>query len=225
MANDGQRVGIIWDMDGVLADSNVLHWAAWQATLPAYDLKMTLAQFEATCGMADGDILPLLFGTELARQRGAQISDDKEARYRALAQRGMTPFSGVRELLTGFAALGAPQGVASSAPMENIAATLVGLDIWQWFDAILSGARIGVSKPDPTLFLRSANSLGLPPARCLVIEDSIAGVEAARRAGMACLAVTNTRPATELSLATLIVDTLEGLDAQNLLRLITSVHS
>jgi HAD superfamily hydrolase (TIGR01509 family) len=225
MQPDGETIGIIWDMDGVLADSNALHWAAWQATLPAYGLEMTFAQFEATCGMADADIMPLLFGAELAQRHGHEIAEDKEARYRALAQRGMEPFAGVRELLAGFAALGCPQGVASSAPMENIAATLMGLDIWHWFDTILSGARIRVSKPDPTLFLRTAASLGRPAQRCLVIEDSTAGVEAARRAGMTCLAVTNTRSAAELSLATQVVDSLAGQRAADLIRLIASVRS
>ncbi len=214
------RYGIIWDMDGILADSNEYHWAAWQETLTRYGLTLTREQFDATCGMTDADMLPLLYGVRLTPEQVVEISDAKEAAYRRLARQGIEPFPGVRRWLSWFGAQRYRQALASSATMENIAATLQGLDIWPWFDCIITGARLAASKPDPAIFLDAAAGLGLTPNDCLVIEDSIAGVQAAKRAGMACLAVTNTRPAHDLAVADLIVASLEDVSETQMERLL-----
>ncbi len=73
------RYGIIWDMDGILADSNEYHWAAWQETLTRYGLTLTREQFDATCGMTDADMLPLLYGARLTPAQVVEIGDAKEA--------------------------------------------------------------------------------------------------------------------------------------------------
>ncbi|MHB0857894.1 MAG: HAD family hydrolase [Anaerolineae bacterium] len=210
MAEHGS-FGIIWDMDGILVDSNVHHWGAWQRILPEYGLEMTREQFEGTCGMTDADLLPLLYGADMTPERGVKVGEHKEAVFRDLIAHGLEPFPGVRAWLARFSRLGLRQAVASSAPMENIAATLTSLDVWRWFGLVISGVGLAASKPDPAIFMNAAAGLQLGPERCLVIEDSVAGVEAARRAGMACVAVTNTRSAKELAAANLVLATLEDL--------------
>ncbi len=104
---------------------------------------------------------------------------------------------------------GARQAVASSAPMANITALIDELGLRPYFNAIVPGADLP-GKPEPVLFLKAAQALGLQPEDCVVIEDAIAGVAAAKRAGMKCIAVMTTNPAEALSAADLIV---EGLDA------------
>jgi HAD superfamily hydrolase (TIGR01509 family) len=117
---------------------------------------------------------------------------------------------GVRAWLERLSQQGVPMAVASSAPVENIDITLEELGLRSYFDAIVSVAgRPG--KPDPLVFLESASRLGMPPERCIVVEDAIPGVEAAKRAGMKCIAVTTTNPAEALVAADLVVERLDML--------------
>ncbi|MFH1084137.1 MAG: HAD family phosphatase [Chloroflexota bacterium] len=102
-------------------------------------------------------------------------------------------------------AQGYRQVVASSGEMANIVAIVGELGIANYFDALLSGAFLPRSKPDPTLFLQAAATVGAAPGACLVIEDGIVGIEAARRAGMPSVAVTTSHPADKLAQAHLVV--------------------
>jgi len=117
---------------------------------------------------------------------------------------------GVLTWLERLALLGARQVVASSAPPENIEALIDELCLRAYFPVLLSGFDLP-GKPQPDTFLKAASLINVPPAQCVVIEDSVAGVEAARRAGMKCIAVTTTNPASKLSTAELIVESLDQL--------------
>jgi len=107
-------------------------------------------------------------------------------------------------------AQGIPMAVASSAPIENINVILDELGLRSYFGAIVSGALMP-GKPDPAIFLEAARRLDTPLERCDVIEDSIPGVQAAKSAGMKCLAVLTTNPSEALQAADLIVESLDLL--------------
>ena len=111
------------------------------------------------------------------------------------------------------------QAVASSAPQANIDVLLDALGIRAYFEAEVSAEKMP-GKPNPAVFLEAARRVGHTPDRCVVVEDAIAGVAAAKSAGMACLAVTNTNPAAALSAADLIVDNLADLPADAFDRLL-----
>ena len=100
--------------------------------------------------------------------------------------------------------------MASSAPAANIDVLVDELGLWPYFQAIVSGALLP-SKPDPSVFLQAAAAIEIAPSQCLVFEDAVAGVGAARRAGMRCIAVTTTNPAAALADADLVVERLDGL--------------
>ena len=106
--------------------------------------------------------------------------------------------------------------IASSAPMENIELIIRGLGINNYFQAIVWGREVTEGKPSPQGFLLAAQKLGVEPKDCIVFEDAIAGVAAAKSAGMKCLAVTTTHPEMKLKKADLIVDTLEAVDVAGL---------
>ena len=116
-------------------------------------------------------------------------------------------------LLDKFTSLCMKQAIASSAPPENIDVLVGELKIGQYFGALVSGANMP-GKPDPSVFLKSASDLRIEPHNCIVIEDAIAGVEGARRAGMKCIAVTTTNPAEVLSQADHVVESLRLVDEQ-----------
>lgn len=211
--------GILWDMDGVLADTAEAHYHAWSALLRKYGRTLTREQFDDTFGMANTAILQRWFGQDTPIETILSLADEKERAFRATIAEHVRLGPGVREWLARLRELGYRQAVASSGDMANIVAILTHHDVGNYFDAIVSGAMLPRSKPDPAVFLQAAGALGVEPARCLVIEDGIVGVEAACRAGMPCLALTTTHPAERLAGADLIAADMAEVDEEALMRL------
>jgi HAD superfamily hydrolase (TIGR01509 family) len=160
--------------------------------------------------MNNAGILEILLGDDLTPELLAEIGDRKEAWFRDAVQGQAQPLPGVLAWLERLQADGFRQGIASSAPPANIDALVDGLGLRGYFDALVSGFDLP-GKPEPALFLKVARTLGVPPSRCIVVEDAVAGVEAARRAGMNCIAVTTTNPAAALAAADIVVDRLDAL--------------
>jgi HAD superfamily hydrolase (TIGR01509 family) len=202
---------IIWDMDGVLADTGEAHFRAWQMLL-ADRGGITRDQFKETFGMANPAILKRWLGDDAPPALLEKLATRKELRFRALVDECVRILPGVLDWLERGRQRGYRQVVASSGEMDNIVAVTAALGIGNYFDALLSGAFLPLSKPDPAIFLRAAAAAGATPADCLVIEDAVVGVEAAHHAGMRCLAVTTTRSAKKLAEADLVVDSLVALD-------------
>jgi beta-phosphoglucomutase len=146
--------------------------------------------FDETFGFWNDTILRRHFGPRLSAAEIARLSDDKESLYRSLLlEGGAEPLPGVRTWLEDFRRQGWRQALGSMAPRDNIAVTLRALGIRDYFDAVVSGQDVRHGKPDPEVFLTAAERLGAQPARCVVLEDSLQGVQAARAAGMRCIAV------------------------------------
>ena len=202
--------GILWDMDGVLVDTGDLHFQTWRSILGEHGIDLTYELFRNTFGMRNAEILPIWFGRPLQDYEVNQISAAKEARFRSAARGRVRALPGVRLWLERFQNQGFRQAIASSAPEENVEMIVDELGIRRYFQALVPAADLP-GKPDPTVFVVAAGQIGLPPEQCLVIEDSVAGIEAAGRAGMKCLAVTTTYPAAALGGAGLIVQDLDAL--------------
>lgn len=180
---------VLWDMDGTILDSQMLHYHAWRDLLAQRGFDYSFDQFRDGFGRSNHGVLTSLFPDMTAQEIGV-ISDEKERLFRrCLAQEGAQLLPGVRDWLDSLQQAGLLQIVSSSAPMANITAAVHALEIGDYFGALMSGARLPRSKPDPMLFVNSAAAAGVDAARCLVIEDTVHGVEAARRAGMACVVV------------------------------------
>lgn len=180
---------VIWDLDGTLTDSTALHYQAWKATMAGHGVDYSEEMFLAGYGRNNFEILAEQMPGFSSAKIGA-VSEEKEQAYRNLLHPGaLTLLPGVSEWLQRCHELRLNQVVGSSAPMGNIVAMLQVLGVGDCFHAILSGYRVPRGKPDPLLFLRCAAAAESAPAGCLVIEDSIHGIEAAHRAGMPSIAV------------------------------------
>lgn len=201
---------VLWDMDGILVDTGAGHFEAWSRILAELHIPFSDDLFRQTFGMNNTSILTLLTGKTPDPTFIAEISERKEIYFRDAIRGKVQPLPGVLHWLAQLEAHSIAQALASSAPQENIDALVDELDIRSRFQTISSGARLA-GKPAPDVFLHAARALKVSPADCIVIEDSIPGVEAARRAGMTCIAVTNTNPRAVLSSARTIVDSLEEL--------------
>lgn len=201
--------GVIWDMDGVIANTGPIHFKAWRNLALEKGVNLTEEEFRKTFGMRNPDILKKLFG-ELSEEQINSLSFKKEENFRSLAEQGIEPLPGVVELIQKFKKANFKQAIASSTPLENINLILRKLKISNFFETIVSDEDVTYGKPDPESFLIASRRLGLKPEECLVIEDSSAGVKAGKSAGMKVIAVTNTLPKEKLLLADLIVDTLDA---------------
>ncbi len=211
--------GVLWDMDGVLADTGEFHYQSWVEVLQDYDVSFSSGFFRDTFGMNNAGILSVLFGEKLTPELLTEISDRKEAWFREAVRGHAEPLPGVRMWLERLRNDGVRQGIASSAPSANINTLVDGLGIRDYFDVLVSGVDLP-GKPEPALFLKVAGLLDVTPAHCIVVEDAVAGVEAAKRAGMKCIAVTTTNPSCALQMADVVVERLDALPEDTFHRLL-----
>ncbi len=179
---------VLWDLDGTLVDSGELHWRAWREALAAEGLAVTYDQFLRSFGQRNDLILRGWFGDALDEARIRRVGDAKEARFRDLvAREGVRPLPGAAAWVERLARAGWRQAIASSAPRANVEAIRRALAFGDRFAASVAAEDVTAGKPDPQVFLLAAARLGVDPPRCLVVEDAPAGIEAARRAGMASI--------------------------------------
>jgi len=219
MTNYGYKRAILWDMDGVLVNTGAYHYPAWKQTLEELGIPFSEEQFRETFGMNNSSILEIICGKKLPPEKEEEISERKESLFREAVKGKAKLLPGVEDALKQFSAWNLKQAIASSAPPKNIEVLVLELQISKYFDAIVSGYDIP-GKPDPAVFLKAARQVGVPPENCTVIEDAVAGVEAAKRAGMKCIAVTTTNTAENLSKADLILDSLVHLKPDSLVEVL-----
>ncbi|MCL4535825.1 MAG: HAD family phosphatase [Bacteroidetes bacterium] len=211
------RPAAIFDVDGVLVDSYRLHFETWQRTAAARGIPLTEAQFAATFGQTNAQVISYLTGGKVTEEEIAAWGDEKEAMYRDLLRRQFPAMPCGVELATALHAAGWAIGIGSSGPPENLAAFRECWAASSLVDAWVSGEDVHHGKPDPEVFLLCAERLGVAPARCVVVEDSIAGLTAARRGGMVPVALTGTAPRDQLEAhAGLVVHSLCDLSPSRL---------
>lgn len=188
---------VIFDCDGVLVDSEHLSCGAWLPVLARYGVRAELSEIEAMIGKSDQSVLD-----HFASKTGAQFSDgilaERQEEYFRLARQGLQTFPGLPAVLAELSQRGIPLAVASSGHPEKIRFSLAQVGLDRHFDILCSAVEVQRGKPAPDLFLLAAERLGADPAHCVVIEDSVFGIEAARRAGMQTIGFTSSHPAAVL---------------------------
>lgn len=215
---------VIWDVDGTLVDTAELHFQAWLRLSQELGQSFTRADFAATFGQRNPEILRKLFGPQLTDTEVAELGERKETYYRAAARHGVDLLPGVRALLEGLRAAGFHQAIGSSAPRHNLDLILRLTGTESFFAAVVAMEDTHRGKPDPEVFLTAARKLHIAPVQCLVLEDAPAGVQAARAGGMRCIAVRFVGHHPEQTLrdagADLVVANLEQVSAAVVRRLL-----
>ena len=212
---------IIFDFNGVIVDDEPLHLELIQRVLREEGVGLSDAQCRAlSLGVPDHACFPALLQAGGQTQRAAdgdfvnELIARKAAYYaRSIAERDLL-FPGMAQLIEDWAAR-LPLALVSGALRQEIEFLLGRSRLRQYFQTIIAAEDVRAGKPDPEGFLRALAALKvyatIQPAECLVIEDSLAGIEAAKRAGMFCVAVTNSYPVEQLKDADVIVPSLSGL--------------
>ena len=182
-------LAVIWDVDGTLVDTGELHFDAWVRLSKELGKEYTRDHFTATFGRRNPEIIRYLFGEHYTEESIAELGERKEGYYRAEAQKGISLLPGVLALLEGLAAAGVKQAIGSSAPRGNLELILQMTKSSPFFGSVVGMEDTSRGKPDPQVFLTAAEKLDVPPRNCLVFEDAVAGVQAAKAGGMRCIAV------------------------------------
>lgn len=199
---------VIFDMDGVLVDSQPYHFKADIDTMAEYGVIKDQKFYESFAGTLTADrmrTLKEMFGLdvpveEMTIKRENMILD-------IMGKEDIKPVSGIPEFLRSIKEKGLTTAVASSSDYKLINLILDRLKIAQYFDSVTSGSDVKRGKPSPDVFLLAAERIGIEPAECLVVEDSENGVKAAKAAGMKALGYINpTSGKQDLSLADFITD-------------------
>jgi len=198
---------VIFDFDGVLVDSEPLHCRAFLDVVGDYGITMTEEQYYARyLGYTDAECIEALsrdFAVDLSGDRGRALLADKKARFEALAQEGRWLIEGAEALVRDLAARPVHLAICSGALRSDIELLLRPTCLLPCFTVMVTAEDVHRGKPDPEPFLlclerlRSQDPM-LDPAACVVVEDSHWGLEAARAAGLPCVAVAHTYPTEKL---------------------------
>jgi beta-phosphoglucomutase len=214
----------LFDMDGVLIANTDFHINAWLRFAQQHGFSLTKDQYvENINGRVSADAMAYVFGQPISAGELITLTEEKEAIYRELYRPHLQPTPGLMAFLNELKEQHIPAAVGTSAPESNVRFTLDGLSLRPCFKAIVDASMIQHGKPDPEIYLTAARMTGVEPARCVVFEDALSGIEAGLRAGMAVVALATTHTREELADtgAALIIDDFTGLMVQNVYQLIT----
>ena len=188
---------LIWDCDGVLVDSEKHSCSAWLPVLRRRGIDVDLEYIETFIGRSDQDLLQALTEkTGLALD--GDILEDRQREYFRQAQGATESYPGLPALLARLLQDNLPMAVASSGRLSKVRFSLAQAGIDSFFSILCSATEVARGKPAPDLFLLAANRLGIAPADCAVIEDSVPGLQAAAAAGMRPMGFTSSHAAAVL---------------------------
>ncbi len=206
--------GVIFDMDGVIMDSEPIHYKVEKAILANFDQPFEFEDHARFVGQTTRDLWKTLCAERNLPQGFEVLALLDNADYMQELEKGdITPIAGLIELLEKLKTQKIPLVVASSAIRENIETVISRFDIGSFFEGSVSGQDVEKTKPNPEIFLKAAKVIDIKPENCLVIEDAKHGVAAAKAAGMFCVALRNLNSGDQdLSQADMIVNNLSEID-------------
>jgi HAD superfamily hydrolase (TIGR01509 family) len=209
---------VIFDMDGVLVDSNPYHLAKWVEFLDHHKISYEEGELpELILGKRNDTAFRHFLGSDLSPEESHRLSEEIEETFRRVFKPHAKPLPGLDALIKECHAAGVPMAVASSAVRSNIEFVVDALGYRPYFRTMVSGDEVTHPKPDPEIYLKAADHLGIDPADAVAFEDSYVGIGAVNNAGMKCVAVASTFPIERLApLATLAVPSFEDINLEKL---------
>jgi beta-phosphoglucomutase len=222
MEND---FGVIFDMDGVLVDSNPAHKEVIKQFCKKYQKDVTEDFLrQRVYGRTNKEWIPEVFG-DLPEKYSEKLADEKEKMFRDMFEPDKHIIPGLIGFLGKLRQSGIKCVLATSAPKENAVFILSELGIEKYFIAVLDSSDVNKGKPEPDVYLKAAKKAGYPPEKCIIFEDSIAGVEAGLRAGAKVIGITTTHHADELSECSKVISNFKEVTVADLLDIVNIPYS
>ena len=217
---------VIFDMDGVICHTNPFHSQAFKIFFEKRNLFPTEEEFMLHMyGKNNGYILSHFLGRKIEGQELLELEDEKESLFREIYQHHVDPIPGFLEFFHGLRNEGFKTGVATSAPFANLELIAGRLDLFPHLESALASEHVTKHKPDPEVYLKTAQNIGVSPSRCVVFEDSFSGVSAAKNAGMKVVGVLSSHTVSELPVCDYYIENYRGLDIEKIISLIESSKS
>lgn len=208
---------VIYDMDGVISDTLPIHTGAESKVLLRYGIRVSpqeiIKEFNGIPERVTFETLFKRFNRKLDLQ---QVQNEKWQLFQKLAKDGIPAIPGSLESIDTLLANKFTLGLASSAPLRIINLVIESLKIKDKFQAVVCTEEVKYGKPAPDIFLLAAEKLEIDPRNCVVIEDAASGIQAARAAGMKCIAITTTHKRQELEGADRIIDNFRELSLKEI---------
>ncbi|MFM7329187.1 MAG: HAD family hydrolase [Bacteroidota bacterium] len=209
---------VLFDMDGVIVDSNPYHKVALRDFCVQHGYDLTEEDLRTKIyGRTNRGWITALFG-DIPEETLRTYADEKEALYRKLFEQDIKPVTGLVDFLNSLDQHSIARGIGTSAPRENVDFTLGRTGLSKYFEVILDESFVSRGKPDPEIYLKTAAALGYPATACFVVEDSMAGVESGLASGALVVAITTTHTREEFSHAHLVIDDFTQLSPEVLHR-------
>lgn len=219
------KLGIIFDWDGVVIDSSRQHEESWERLAEEEGKTLPADHFTIGFGRKNEWVIPTLLKWTDRPDEIRRLSLRKEMIYREIViEKGLSALPGVHPFLLRLQAAGVPSCVGSSTHRANIDTSIAALGFEGLFGGIITAEDVSHGKPDPEVFLKAAAKTGCAPENCVVFEDAMAGIEAARAGGMKVVGVATTHPAEELTMTDRVVHRLDELEIEDLRQLIAGTR-
>lgn len=217
--------GFIFDMDGVVIDSNPYHKIAWESFLDGQGYAYDDQTFDnMLSGRTGPTSLKLLFGDDLSEELLEQYLEEVDGKYQSILRNmeKVTPIAGVHDFISRVKNGRHRLALATSAPPLNIEMGLEKLDMKETFEFIIGKVDVSQGKPHPEVYQKAVDKLGLPKENCIVFEDSKAGIQSALAAGLPVVGIASGHSKEELLKegVSMVVDDFRDLQLETVLELI-----
>ncbi len=211
---------VIFDMDGVIVDTNPFHKETINQFCTKYGFRLTEEKLRNKIyGRTNREWITNLFGT-LTEEQLQAYAFEKEQLFRDVYAQYIKPVKGLLSFLDLLEQNNIPRSIATSAPRANVDFVLKGTGIGKYFEVILDESMVTHGKPHPEIYLKSAQALGLPSNQCIVIEDSLSGILAGKASGAHVIGITTTHTKEEMNNTDLVIDDFQNLTLNQLTSII-----
>ena len=198
---------VIFDLDGVIVDSNPYHQKAWYLFLKQHNIHLTEKELrEKVFGRTGSEALKILFNAALSNDDIEKYTTAIDNKYRNLFRPYIKPLQGLENFLQQLVENKIEYAIATSAPPVNVEFVLSNTDLLDYFKVIIDNTYIINSKPHPEIYLKTAEILQQKPENCIAFEDSLSGIASAQNAGMKVIALATTHTKNELAIADFVIN-------------------
>lgn len=206
---------VIFDMDGVLVNNAWYHLEAWRLYCLKHGKTVTFDEIVALFGNTNELFLKKLINPNFSDAEVEQFAIEKENLYRQLFDKEVKPADGLIIFLDQLKQNQIVTAVATSAPPANLNFVLNRCNLRGYFNTLVDESFVTHGKPNPEIYLKTAELLNISPSKCVVIEDSLFGIEAAQRAGMKVIGIASSLPAAQIAHATMVINSFTELNLNN----------
>lgn len=210
--------GVIFDMDGVITDNKEQDFTAWKRVFADFGFNLTIKEYESFTGMKGEEIVCKYIKSDATEEEASSLTRRKEEYFIDEIQKTkIEATKGIETFLKDLKINNIKTGIGTAAMEFKANVILEELGLKNFFNIIVCAEKVKKGKPDPETYLKAAEELNLKPEECIVIEDAPNGIEAAKNAGIKCIAILTTHKESELGRADRIIRSFDELDVNKLI--------